>query len=256
MVFAIVASYHAYTHRGAQRTATHSSTPPSVPSTPNLVTRAQSWIVPGDANTVVNDLGSHPPTGFEGSGIGRETGIAGQTTYNVSFAPTAASSSPLLANMPEGIDGTLQVAAQDAANGKVRLTAYAVVTWRRLRTPAENVSIDVDRLVITHTAGLNGESGVTRTTITDQGPIAHVAKLLDALPPVQPGTRMCPMDDGELYTLAFHRAGRTDAVASATVAATGCRTVTISIPGETAHSYDTTGWAGNELEAVLPTLMK
>lgn len=230
--------------------------PVAVPGTPDKVIRSKSWNVPGLAGDHANRFANNLPPGFTKAGFSGVGSSGGVSTVSVTVEPDPTNSNPQLAHLPEGITAQLQVAWTETSDGNSRLTASAVVTWIRLRTRTEKISVDVDRLDVTHTAGMNDGSVVTRSTITDGATIARVAALLDALPPAPAGGRSCPMDDGEQFTLVFSNTTPSTTLATATVDAQGCRTVTITIPGHGRHTYDTiNSQAGQALFDLLPTLM-
>lgn len=243
---------------GAQPTKASAGRPPFASTTPDVVVERRAWIVPGNAATLAADLQAHPPSGFILAGGGNSGRSSVPTTYEVSLAPTVGISDPLLAHLPEGVDATLQFEIVDDGHGAVKLSAYAVVTWVRSRASEEKVTIDVDRLVIVHTPDMNAGASPTTTTVTDRATIARVAALLDDLPPLPRGaTYSCPMDDGESYRLIFQRAPGTIQAAQAEVPASGCRFVTITIPGRGAYTYNgALAGSGDELQSLLARLTK
>lgn len=243
---------------GAQPTTAPGGRPPVASTTPDVVVERRAWIVPGDAATLAADLQAHPPSGFILAGGGKSGRSSVPTVYEVSLAPTAGIDDPLLAHLPDGVDATLQFTIVDDGHGAVKLSAYAVVTWIRSRTPSENVTIDVDRLVIVHTPDMNAGASPTTTTVTDRATIARVAALLNDLRPLPRGAAYsCPMDDGESYRLTFQRTPGDTEVAQAEVPASGCLFVTITIPGRGGNTYNgAQAGSGAELQSLLKSLTR
>lgn len=189
-------------------------------SSPNVVEQSEFWRVPGDPWDVFSWLKKHPPAGTYVGGTGGGGNRDGMQVWNVSFAR---------AGIREVMDSReLSVTLAKATGGGTAVRADGVAIWIVPRPASEQVPTGATTVQVS-VRGMQAKP-VTRFSVSDPARIATVTRLLNRLPLVQPGVRLCPMDRGIRIRLVF-RARDHARLADADGALGGCAAVKLSIGG-------------------------
>jgi hypothetical protein len=199
-------------------------TAPQVPSSPDLVDKAEWWITPGAPQTVLAWEEAHVPHRFSAAGTshGYQPGFA---DWSDSFA---------LPEIPAVLDSReLSVmVVQDGDKTAIRVDAQ--VTWQPARPATEKVPAAAKAVTITMKLGLNqgGRKPPKPVTITDRAKVNALKALINGLTLFPPGRYSCPADFGDGLVLTFSAGPRTPALAVATIDLAGCDAVGLSIGGK------------------------
>ncbi|NUR28254.1 MAG: hypothetical protein HOV83_20835 [Catenulispora sp.] len=159
-------------------------------------------------------VAAHPPAGAQPDGSGG--GSAGPDFESFQY-PTPHSK--------------LIVTPEAGADGRTVIRLDAEVIWTPSRSPDSRVASGAPSVTVVTTNRLNPQNPLPAAeseplTSTDPATIQQVTDLLNALTPPIPGIHGCPMDDGTevAITLPGH--------AQVALAAGGCGTVRLTVPGQ------------------------
>jgi hypothetical protein len=199
-------------------------TAPEVPSSPDLVDKAEWWIAPGAPQTVLAWEAEHVPHRFSAAGTSHGYG-PGFADWSDSFA---------LPEVPAVLDSReLSVmVVQDGDKTAIRVDGQ--VTWQPARPAGEKVLAAAKAVTIAMDLGLNqgGRKPPKTVTITDRARVSALKALINGLALFPPGTYSCPADFGDGLVLTFRAGPRTPALAVATVDFGGCDAVGLTIGGK------------------------
>jgi hypothetical protein len=195
-----------------------------MPSSPDLVDKAEWWIAPGAPQTVLAWEAKHVSHRFSTAGTGHGWG-PGFATWSEDFA---------LPDIPAVLDSReLSVmVVQDGHKTAIRVDAQ--VTWQPARPSTEKVPAAAMAVTIAMKLGLNqgGRKPPKPVTITDRAKVSALKALINGLALFPPGMFNCPADFGDGLALTFRAGSRTPALAVATVDLAGCGGVGLTIGGK------------------------
>jgi hypothetical protein len=181
--------------KGALKTA------PQMPSSPDLVDKAEWWIVPGAPQTVLAWEAKHVSHRFSTAGTGHGWG-PGFATSSEDFA---------LPDIPAVLDSReLSVMmVQDGRKTAIRVDAQ--VTWQPARPATEKIPAAATAVTIAMKLGLNqgGRKPTKPVTITDRAKVGALRALINGLALFPPGMFNCPADFGDGLVLTFRAGPRT-----------------------------------------------
>jgi hypothetical protein len=193
---------------------------PSRPATPALVDVHKFWRVPGDPQSALNWIQSHPPSPHHDTTGRTLTSTGGESAWDgYSFSP---------------IPGTLSsrvviVSAARATGGGTALRADAQVIWVVTRPAWERLPSGIREVTIT--AHHPGKPASATVTVTRMSKVRKIVALIDALPAFQPGAFACPADFGSSVELDFRHTPGAAPLAIATADGSGCGGVTFRLRG-------------------------
>jgi hypothetical protein len=202
-----------------------------MPSTPDLVDAHSWWRVPGTAKAVLAEVKAHPPAGASVNGSGGGDTLQGHTTTRTYFVIFAF---PARAGVLDSRTLIVKVVALSPGETAVRVDAEDV--WEIPRAASERVPAGVHEIDVTR--AVPGKPPTLSVSVTDAAKVAAIAKLLDALPVVQPSAIECPMilANAPTVSLTFRAVAGGPALAQATqlalptlAAATPCNPVDFTI---------------------------
>jgi hypothetical protein len=190
---------------------------------PNLIDKAEFWLVKGDPQQVLawtaSHVGrSHTSQGPESSGTAPGLDVTWAQTY--AFAPV-----PALEDTRE-----LTVAVTDAGNGLTAIRVDAQVTWLPARTASEMVPAAATAVVMSVIVDGNLTRKPPRpVTVTSPAAVRRIAAMVNALPVFPPGPRECGPGGSATLVLTFLAAPRRKVVATALVNLEGCEQVVLAV---------------------------
>jgi hypothetical protein len=211
--------------------------PGQLPGSPDLVDKAEWWLVPGKPQAALAWEAAHLPHRFSATGTGTVGGPGNETGWVEVFS---------LPDIYGVLDSRDLVVLAVADGKKTALRVDAQVTWQPARPASEKVPAAAKAVTISEDLG--GNQGKKKppkpVTITNPAKVSKLIKLIDGLPLAQPGVFGCPADFGDSLTLTF-RAGRgTPALAAATVDLSGCGLVSFTIGGKAQPTLASTSGQG------------
>jgi hypothetical protein len=214
------------------------NSPQMAEDTPALVDAHQFYRVPDQQPDAVAEwIQSHVPAGS--SLDGTEGGSGDFSAYSFAFPSVAG----VLANRQ------LSVAIVPARGGGSAIRVDAEDIYWVPRPKSERVPKGVHLIDVT-VQRMNPFS-TSNLTVTNRAEVAKVIRLVDALPPAQPGVTACPADDGPEVTLHF-LANNGKTVPLATVEADGSGCGGVSFRFTTQEPGLSGGWTLDEqLERLL-----
>ena len=199
-------------------------TAPQVPSSPDLVDKAEWWITPGAPQSVLAWEAKHVSHRFTTAGTSHGWG-PGFVSWSESFA---------LPDIPGVLDSReLSVmVVQDGDKTAIRVDAQ--VTWQPARSAGEKVPAAAEAVTISMDLGLNqgGKKPSKPVTITSPAKVSALKALINGLTLFPPGMFNCPADFGDGLVLTFRAGPGTPALAVATVDLAGCGGVNLTIGGK------------------------
>ena len=106
-------------------------------------------------------------------------------------------------------------------------------TTSTVSKPSGRIPAAATAVTLTMKSGLGAHAkGPAPVTITNQATVGKLAALIDGLPLFPSGTYNCPMDDGSSLMLTFSAGRGGPALATATVALSGCQGVDLTTSGK------------------------
>ena len=232
------------------------STPPETPVDPDLVERTAWWSTTQAPATLLAWLTAHPAAG---------TALDGSSTSNPAAPASAGSPASTGAAdlwtrdfaapaVPEVISQRLLEAAVTALPyGGSALRVDAIVTYLPAKPAGETIPIAA-MLEVTPTLpsvpSSGNAAGVSPVAVTDPVQIAEITSLVNGLPTMTDGAVNCPMDDGAGIRIDFRSASGTE-LAQAVIAATGCRTVAVTVGGAAQPALSGGDQLSGQIMAVL-----
>ncbi|WP_143094519.1 hypothetical protein [Streptacidiphilus jiangxiensis] len=197
--------------------------PMSEPAVDHLLLTTSWWTVGMTPQQVESWLLAHPPAGStpNASMVGGGSG----TAFGETFA---------LPDQGAYQERSLATSAT-AWHGGALLRVDAMEVRVGVRSARNEVPSGVTRLKARTSRPGPGGSPVTRTTsVTDVATVRRIAALTNGLPPLPPGIRNCPMDNGGRLTLDFYTPNSPTPAATVTVGLSGCRDATVTTPQDPA----------------------
>jgi hypothetical protein len=205
--------------------------PALAPDTSALVDIHRFWRVAGEQpGDVLAWFQAHVPAGSSlttsgsGSGPGYEESVLGYSFPNLAGVITSRELAVSITNARGG--GTaIRVDAEDV---------YWVPKpkWERIPAGVGLIDVTVQRM---------NPSSTSHYTVTDMAKVTKIVKLVNALPPGQPGVIACPADGGPDVTLDFRSASGATPLATAIVDGSGCGGVSLMLRGKRAP-FLSGGW--------------
>lgn len=209
---------------------------PTVPGTPNLVTRTGWWQVTGAPAAILGAITAAPPSGASMSARSGVGGAGGATSSGVSFdwPPIHA----VLASRQMQVD-----VAQIGANTVIRVDAQVAY----LATRPVGSLIPATATVAVVTFDNRGLGVVTEqdefgpVTVTDATQVAQVANLINSAETQLPGLRACPGiigGGGNGMQVVFRASSTGPNLATVTIVTSGCTSMTVRPAGGAPTTLD------------------
>jgi hypothetical protein len=215
------------------------SSPQMAQDTPALVDAHQFYRVAGEQPDVVAQwVQSHVPAGS--SLDGTEGGSGDFNAYSFAF--------PSLAGVLANRQLSIAIVPARAGGAAIRVDAEDIYwvprsKFERIPTGVHLIDVTVQRLNPFSTSSL---------TVTNPAKVAKVVKLVDALPPAQPGVTACPADGGPEVTLhLLANNHKTVPLATIGVDGSGCGSVTFSRSGHQGPGFSGGVKLDQQLEQLL-----
>jgi hypothetical protein len=213
----------------------------SQPISPDLVTRTQWYLAPGQPLAVLGWVTAHCPSGMTLSGSGGVGWIPARCGSVRQLRPP-----PAMPGMPRSgmhfpqvwddmfssAAGELVVSVAGDGPGKVAIRVDAQVIWLPAKPAAERIPATAKVVMIMRVPGSEPQpAGGAPVTITDPGKVARIAAVIDGLPVFPPGMGFCPLADGSGMRLTFRATLSGPALAVVTAQTGGCGAVAVTIGG-------------------------
>jgi hypothetical protein len=204
--------------------------PPETPVDPDLVERTAWWSTNQSPTALLAWLSADPPAGTTADGSADSAPVGGGTLSTRDFAAPA---------VPGVISQRLvETSVSGLPGGGSALREDVIVTYLPAKSAAETIPVAAEIDVApTGPAGRNPATSPGSTaspggslTVTDPAEIAEVTSVINGLPAKSAGAVNCPMDNGAGLRLTFRSRPGVE-LAEVDVAATGCRTVSVTIGG-------------------------
>jgi hypothetical protein len=210
-----------------------------IPGTPDLVDKADWWLVPGKPLQVLAWEKKHVSHRYSFEGTGSLTG-----------PPSKGPVSADMFTLPDiaGVLDSRELVVQAVADGdKTAIRVDAQVTWQPATPASEKVPAAAKAVTISMNLGMNqgSKKPPKPVTISDPAKVDQLRGLINRLLPFPPGDFSCPAAFGDNLALTFRARPGGPALAVATDILSGCGGVALTSGGKSQPML--TGTSGTQI---------
>lgn len=203
------------------------------------------WLVPGAPLDVLRALGAGLPPGARRTSWGGRLGGPG--------VPENESEIYAFPRLPDRVDGReLMLKVVQLAGGMTGVEVDATASALVPRSPQQTIPPGVRLLRLHLTDGIKVNAPPPQWMLVRRlAKIEAIRTLLNELPALQPGVRMCPLDLGVRLWLSFDAGSRTPPTATAKINLGGCGGVELTIDGHPEGTVESTPTLLETIERIL-----